>query len=114
MANPLRNEVDIEIGGKVRTMRGSFSAITGIERDIGRSMLSILARGDLSVTDIALIIQHGLKGAEDTTMTLGEIGDAILEKGYASEVVYGPVMKFLEGAMNGVSLGKPQEAATTK
>lgn len=57
----------------------------------------------------ATIIFHGMRGFGDTTLKLDEIGDLVLKTGL-SEVMM-PVVDFLSVAMQGVSLGKPQEKA---
>ena len=110
MANPLRNEVAIDILGKTRVMRADFEAIVGIEQATRRSMVALVARGDMPVTDMANIIFLGLRSGGEMSLTLEQIGNAILEKGYADPSLMNPVMKFLTGAMNGFSVGKPEEA----
>lgn len=110
MTNPLRNEVAITLAGKERTMRADFGAIVAIERDTRRSMLQHQLRGDISVTDMATIILRGLEAAGDKSLSLDQIGNAILDAGMSSEAIYKPVIEFIDKSTAGFSVGKPEEA----
>lgn len=110
MADTLRNEVAITLGGVERTMRATFTAIRAIEAAVGKSLIALIsqvgANGDLSITDAATIIHHGLRGADDKRLTLEQVGDAVMEAGYSKVSI--PVIEFLSTALNGVSVGKSE------
>jgi hypothetical protein len=112
MTDILRNEVEIELAGATRTMRATFAAIRNIESALGKSMMAVIGsignNGDLSYTDAATIIFHGLRGNGDTRLTLDQVGEAIVEMGMAKISV--PVVNFVSQALSGVSVGKPAEA----
>ncbi|WP_322884175.1 GTA-gp10 family protein [Sinorhizobium medicae] len=110
MTDPFRNEVAITLAGKERVLRADFTAIRAIERDTSRSMIELQARGILSVTEMAKVIFHGLQASGDKELTVEQVGNAILEKGYASPAVMDPIVSFLNGSMAGFSLGKSEEA----
>lgn len=112
MAETLRNEVDITLLGETRTMRATFGAIRGVERDLKTNIIPLIermGRGDVGVEQAAVVIFHGLKGYGDTSLTLDQVGDAVMGEGLSK--VLEPVVNFLAVAMQGVSLGKPQAAA---
>lgn len=110
LANPLRNEFEIELAGEKRVMRASFTAVTSIEKQLGKIMVEItsrIANGDLSVTDAAYIIFHGLRGYEDRRLSLDQVGEAVLAVGLSN--ISMAVVEFVSMALNGVSVGKPSE-----
>lgn len=110
MSDLLRNQVAITLAGEERVMQASFGALRGIEQALGESIISTIARARLiGVTDCAVIIFNGLKGYNDTRLTLEQVGEAVVDQGLAAIGL--PCMKFLSIAMNGVSVGKPEEAA---
>lgn len=111
MAEELRNEVAVTLDGAEYTLRATFAAIRGIERDLKTNLVPLiekLGRGDVGVEQAAVIIFHGLRGNGDTALSLEQIGDLILKTGLG--VVMLPVVNFLSYAMQGATLGKPQEA----
>jgi hypothetical protein len=112
MADALRNEVGIDLDGQTRTMRATFASIRGIERDLKTNLVPLiekLGRGDVGIEQAAVIVFHGLRGFGDTELNLDQVGEAILKTGLGSVMM--PVVEFLSQAMQGVTLGKPQEAA---
>jgi hypothetical protein len=64
------------------------------------------------VTDSAIIIFHGLRGFGDTRLDRDAVGEAVLAAGLNK--VGTPVVEFLTGTLNGVSLGKPQETEASQ
>lgn len=106
---PLRNEVKITLAGEERTMRATFAAIRSIEGAMGKSMIAVINQfggGDISVTDAATIIHHGLRGHGDTRLTLDQVGEAIVEAGLNNVSL--PIVEFVSRALGGVSVGKPE------
>jgi hypothetical protein len=110
MENTLRNEVSITLAGEERIMRATFTAIVAIEKALGKSMTAIInqvAAGDISITDSALIVYHGLRGNQDTRMSFEQVGEALVEAGMAAVSL--PVVEFVSRSLSGVSVGKPEE-----
>ena len=111
-AEPMRNEMNITLNGAEYTMRATFGAIRGIERDLRTNLVPLiekLACSDIGVEQMSVIIFHGLRGYDDTSMGLEEVGEAVVKGGIASVAV--AVSRFLSLAMSGVSLGKSAEEA---
>lgn len=112
MAEPLRNEVKVTLACQERTMRATFSAIRAIEAALGKSIIAIIGQagnGDVSMTDTATIIHHGLRGYDDTRLTLEQVGNACMETGFSTASM--AAVEFLGLALRGVSPGK-QEPGT--
>jgi hypothetical protein len=110
MENSLRNEISISLAGETRIMRATFTAITAIERALGKSMTAIInqiAGGDLGVTEAAHIVFNGLRGNEDTRLSFEKVGEAIVQAGLGNVSV--AVVEFVSMSLNGVSVGKPEE-----
>ena len=97
-------------------MRASFTAIRAIETALGKSIVAVInqigQQGDLSFTDAATIIHHGLRGNQDTRLSLDDVGDAVLDEGLGNASV--AVVEFLSIALNGVTVGKPVEPETAR
>lgn len=112
----VRNEVKIDLAGETRTMKASFPALMDIERDLRKSLITLINQaadtGDVSVTEAVTIIHHGLRGNKDTRLTFAEVGDAVMEVGLAE--VLAPVVNFLGVALRGASVGKSKEPETAK
>jgi hypothetical protein len=108
----LRNEVKISLAGEERTMRASFEVIVAIESATGKSMTALInqiANGDMSVTEAATIVHHGLRGFDDRRLSYQEVGNAVVEAGLGNVSI--PIVEFVSKSLNGVSVGKPQAAA---
>jgi len=102
-----RGDVSIYLDGQERVMRPSFEAIWGIERDLNTNIMPLLHRisnGDVGVYQCAVIIFHGLRGNEDTRLTLAQVGEAVVKGGLT--VVGVPVISFVMKALKGVDMGK--------
>jgi hypothetical protein len=113
MAEALRNEVAITLAGQERTMRATFAAMRGIEQAMGVSVLALVQRAlkrELGVTDTTVIIFNGLKGADDTRLSLEQVGEAVVEEGL--NALAGPVVEFIGKSMAGVKVGKPEPAVS--
>lgn len=115
METNLRNEVSIQLAGIERTMRASFTAIVAIEKAVGKSMTAIIsqiASGDLSVTEAATIIHHGLRGFDDKRLSFEQVGEAVVVAGLTN--ISTAVVEFVSASLNGVSVGKPKEPETAQ
>jgi hypothetical protein len=109
MGERLRNEVEITLKGEVRVMRATFGAIRAIERDLKINIIPLIMKlSDLGLEQAAVIVFHGLKGYGDTSLTLEEVGEAIMDAGLDN--VLDPIVDFLANTLKGVSVGKPQPA----
>ncbi len=111
MADALRNEVSVTLDGTEYTVRATFAAIRGIERDLKTNLVPLiekLGRGDVGIEQAAVIVFHGLRGNGDTSLNLEQVGELILKTGLGEVML--PVVEFLSHAMQGVSLGKQMAA----
>jgi hypothetical protein len=109
MAEALRNEVSIELAGETRTLRATFGALRGIEKDLGINIVPLISKVtgvDVGVNEFATVIYHGLRGYDDTRLSLDAVGNAVMEVGLTA--LLAPVGDFLFKAMEGVSAGKPK------
>jgi Phage tail tube protein, GTA-gp10 len=109
VADNLRNEVQIELGGTTYTMRATFGAIRAIEQELGNivPLTAKLGGGDCGVNQAAVIVYNGLRGFGDQSMTLEQVGNAILAEGLNK--VMAPIAQFVIKALEGVSLAKSGE-----
>jgi hypothetical protein len=113
MADELRNEVELTLGGKSRTMRMTFGAIRGVETHLKTNLIPLIGKyqaGEFGVTETATVIFYGLRGAGDEDLTLEKVGDEVMKVGLESVLL--PTVEFLALAMKGVGLGK--QAVTGK
>ena len=105
----MRNEVTITLAGEERIMRATFTAIVAIEKQLGKGMTAIISQiadGDLSITESAYIIYHGLRGYDDKRLTFDQVGDGIVAAGIGN--ISMAVVEFVSKALSGVSVGKPE------
>lgn len=108
-----RNEMSLELGGEKYVLRASFEAISGIENDLG-SIMALAEKysaGTIKLSEIVAIVYHGLRGyvgySAKEPLSKARIGEALLERGAVQAML--DTMHFPAMAMNGVSLGKPQQ-----
>lgn len=112
MADELRNEVAVTLDGSEYTLRATFAAIRGIERDLRTNLVPLIekvGRGDVGLEQASIIIFHGLRGYGDESLNLDQVGELVLKTGLGEVML--PAVNFLSVAMRGASLGKPREAA---
>ncbi|MES2158381.1 MAG: gene transfer agent family protein [Pseudomonadota bacterium] len=83
MANPVRGETGIEIGGDVMTLRPSFAALVAAEQEVGPlfDLVERAADGKLSLGDLAALFWHCLVDRE--ALTREALGEAMLALGLA-------------------------------
>ena len=109
-----RGEIKIQLAGEERIMRPTFEAISKIERDLSINTLPLLKKmstGDIGLHAAAVVIYHGLRGYDDTRLTLTEVGDAVIMQGLNELGV--SISEFLITALEGVkNLGKNVEVKT--
>ena len=60
MANVLRGEVDLALGGRTLVLRPSFSALVAAEAEVGSlfRLLDRAAAGDVRLTDMGALFWH--------------------------------------------------------
>lgn len=112
MADPLNNEVTINISGQERKMKASFKAMRAIEIALGKpwaALGAMVAGGTYGLNEIATVIFHGLLGNKDTRLTLDEVGEAVAEAGINAMIE--PVTSFIligfRGAKVSTQAGEP-------
>ncbi|WP_188064616.1 gene transfer agent family protein [Sphingobium sp. KCTC 72723] len=83
VANPVRGETGIEIGGDVMTLRPSFAALVAAEQEVGPlfDLVERAADGKLSLGDLAALFWHCLVDRE--ALTREALGEAMLALGLA-------------------------------
>tara|TARA_R100001440_G_scaffold54380_2_gene74176 strand:- start:865 stop:1209 length:345 start_codon:yes stop_codon:yes gene_type:complete len=65
MANPLKGQIELELGSQTYKARLTMEAIMGIESALNKSLLKTaqqMAEGDVSVTQIINILHPALRG----------------------------------------------------
>ncbi len=109
MTENLRNEVQIDLGdGAPYTLRASFDAVCGIERDLNTNLIPLIAkygRQDIGLMQAAIVIYHGMTGFGDTRFSVSQIGEKIMKVGLSGLQV--KLIQFLGIAMKGVSVRNP-------
>lgn len=92
VANAVRGEAQLLIGGVARVLRPSFAALVAAEQELGPlfAMVERAAAGSLSLQELATLFFHCLedKGA----LTRESVGEAIVETGIAAAT---PVLRAL-------------------
>ena len=60
MANPLRGEVGLPLGGRTLLLRPSFSALVAAEAEVGSlfRLLDRAAAGDVRLSDMGALFRH--------------------------------------------------------
>jgi hypothetical protein len=85
MANRLRGESEITLGGVTYHLRPTFAAIMEIEDRLGGVVpLAVrAARGEFGLKDLTVIVWATLNAVEGQKLELAAVGDFILERGIA-------------------------------
>lgn len=111
MANRLRNEIDITLKGKKYVMRANFEAMSAIEADLKMGLIPLIThigQYNFGVKQCATIIHHGLTAYGDESLTYPQVGDAVMHEGVGA--LMGKLVDFLNLGMEGVKMGKSEEA----
>lgn len=100
-ANPLKGEVEIELGRERHLMRPTFAAIMEIEGELGGvvPLARRAAAGDFGLRELAVIICAGLNGYGARRFTREEVGEMILAAGIANAAA--AVRDFLTNVLKG-------------
>ena len=99
LANALRGEAAIEIGGTVHTLRPAFSALVAAEEELG-PLLALVERagaGRLCLSEMAVLFWHCLPGEHG--LTRDAVGEAIAARGLAA--CAGPLRMLLSQILKG-------------
>jgi len=65
MTNPLKGEIEIELGGQTYKCRLTIDAIVSIEQAVGSGIIKLATRmseGDISISDAISILTPALRG----------------------------------------------------
>ena len=65
MTNPLKGEVEIELGGETYKARLTIDAIVGIEQAVGTGIIKLatkMSEGDISIVDMMAVLTPALRG----------------------------------------------------
>lgn len=100
-ANPLKGEVEIELGRERFVMRPTFAAIMEIEGELGGvvPLARRAAGGDFGLREVAVIVCAGLNGFGARRFTREEVGELILAAGIANAAA--PVRDLLTNVLKG-------------
>lgn len=81
LANPLRGEASIVLGGKQFLLRPSFEALVAAEEELGSlfAMVDRAAQGNLRIAEIAALLWHCLPMQDRPPRAA--IGEAVLDLG---------------------------------
>lgn len=65
MANAIRGELNIELGGSTYKTKLNLNSIMVLERNLGRSLIKVtqsISEGDLQLAEMIQVLQTALKG----------------------------------------------------
>lgn len=82
MANPLRGEASLTVGGEPLVLRPTFAALVAAEAELG-SLLALVERGavgGLTLFETVALFDH-LSAARPAMITRERIGEAVVELG---------------------------------
>lgn len=106
MANRLRGETTLALGGETFTLRPTFAAIMEIEDRLGGivPLATRAAAGDFGLKEVTIILWATLNGASPRGLSLDEVGERVLHAGLAAVT---PVVRdLLTTVLTG---GQPEE-----
>lgn len=105
MANRLRGESEITLGGVTYRLRPTFAAIMEIEDRLGGVVpLAVrAARGEFGLKDLTVIVWAALNAVEGQRLELAAVGDFILARGIAeiTPIVRDVLTQVLGGSHDG-------------
>jgi len=96
------NQVDIEIGGKVRKLTATMQNLYDIEENVAPivSLIKKLERGEgLKFKEMMNVIYYGLNGNSDNRLELKSIENNFKDNGYLKYLI--PVQSFLYTSLMG-------------
>ncbi len=100
VANPLRGEAELVIGGVTHVLRPSFSALIAAEEELG-ALFALVERagaGQLRLTEMAALFWHCLTDRDG--LTREQVGEAVIAAGLAaaSKPLRSLLAQILQGA----------------
>jgi hypothetical protein len=102
MANPDRGEVEVKLGGKMRTMRPTFQGLREVEHRTGLGVIELVQRfgeGKASLDHVAIVLAIGLRAANDDAPDYDQIGEMLMRQGMSDVLL--PILVFLASAFVG-------------
>lgn len=102
MAESAKQEIEFSFGGKAYKVRPTFDVIISIEAAIGLPAQALglkMLRTEASLTEIAAILFHVLKGQAGAPTTPNAVGEIMMEDGYGDLLL--PLGLFLTRALRG-------------
>lgn len=84
MANAIKGEMDLQLGGQAITLRASYDTIVDVEKRLGLGLPQVALRlmdGELLHHQMAALICTCIPGK---TMTDKQVGEAIVAAGYGA------------------------------
>jgi hypothetical protein len=93
LANPVRGEASLRVGGTVLVLRPTFAALVAAEGELGPlfALVERAADGGLTLGETAALFWHCLHEAPEA-VTRERLGEAVVEAGLA---VVAPVLRGL-------------------
>lgn len=103
MANRIKGECDITLGGGTYTLQLTYTAMIEIEESLGCGVFELFARaaaGVFTLKDMAVIVHAAVKiQKDDTDLSVEQIGEMILLEGATNLIE--PIGAFFRNAING-------------
>jgi hypothetical protein len=100
MANPVRGEAEICVGGERLVLRPSFAALVAAEGELGSlfTLVERAAEGRLMLSEVAALFWH-CAAERPEALTRERIGEAVAELGLAgtAPVLKGLLRQILQG-----------------
>lgn len=101
-ANEHRGEIAVDLGGAQRVLRPSFTALSEIESETGKTLQQVTANAiscAVSLTDTAIVLAAGLR-ASGEDVSRDQVGQWVVDAGGAVEF-YQAVGKFAVFGLTG-------------
>lgn len=95
VANPLRGEAELRVGGVTFVLRPSFAALVAVEAEVGPlfALVERAADGRLALGELAALFWHCVKDRPEA-LTREAVGEAVLAAGLAGVT---PALRVLLG-----------------
>lgn len=99
VANPVRGEAYILVGGRARVLRPTFASLVAAEEQLGPLYALVDRAGDgrLRLSEVAALFWHCL--ADRGEVTQDEVGEAVMTMGLAATA--GPLRTLLSQILQG-------------
>jgi len=111
MTNAARNESSIELMGDSYLVRPTFNTVARIEGALNEGVISLgqkMARGEMSLSAMAIVLHHMAGSTGSRPPKVADIGEHLMETGLQQYVL--PVSEFLLTAFQGRANMRSNEA----